>query len=114
MTATISNGEVTADFGDLNINASVTLTITVGAHPGGRDQLADGKHGVHRQQRVRPELHNGDHLGVREPREHPVGHHVRRANPVFVGSNLTYTIVATNSGPSTDPAVVVSDVSPAT
>ncbi len=34
-------------------------------------------------------------------------------NPVYAGSNLTYTIDATNSGPSTDPSVVITDTLPA-
>ena len=34
-------------------------------------------------------------------------------DPVDAGSNLTYTIKATNSGPSTDPDAVVTDTLPA-
>ena len=34
-------------------------------------------------------------------------------DPVDVGSNLTYTIIATNSGPSTDPEATVIDTLPA-
>ena len=34
-------------------------------------------------------------------------------NPVYVGANLVYTINASNAGPSTEPAAVVSDTLPA-
>ncbi len=34
-------------------------------------------------------------------------------NPVYVGANLVYTITASNTGPSTEPAAVVSDTIPA-
>ena len=112
VTATISNGEVTADFGDLNINASVTLTITVvptlaavtNSPMVNMASIANNEFDPNsRTATTSLSVNPASILSITMSGE---------PNPVFVGSNLTYTIVATNSGPSTDPAVFVSDVLP--
>jgi uncharacterized repeat protein (TIGR01451 family) len=113
VTATVADGQVTASFGDVAFNGSVSITITV------VPTLA----AVTSSPLVDTASVMGDQF---DPNPNTVMSSVPvapvsdlsiamtgSASSVGVGTGLTYTITATNSGPSTDPAPVVMDTLPA-
>ena len=111
--ARVAGGQVTASFGDLAIGSSVILTIAVvpTLESVSSSPLADSATITNNEFNPNP---NTAMISVPVA---PVSDlsiaMTGTPDPVGAGSNLTYTIKATNGGPSTDPAAVVADTLPA-
>ncbi len=116
VTATVANGEVTADLGILAAGAMATVTITVVPDAAAVPQIIDGAF-------ISSSTYDPDEGNNSPPAVTTTVNPVPMSDlsitmsgapdPVYVGSKLMYTIEATNTGPSTDPDAVVNDTLPA-
>ncbi len=116
VTPTVANGQVTADLGTLAMGASATVTITVVPDGAAVPQIIDSAF-------ISSSTYDPDQGNNSPPAVTTTVNPVPMSDlsitmsgapdPVYAGSNLTYTIKATNSGPSTDPDAVVTDTLPA-
>ncbi len=116
VTATISGGQVTADLGTLAAGATATVSITVETDTSSIPQISDSA-------TVSSSTYDPDPSNNTPPPVMTTVQPVPVSNlsitmsgtpdPVGAGSELTYTIQATNSGPSPDPDAVVTDTLPA-
>jgi uncharacterized repeat protein (TIGR01451 family) len=113
VTANVSDGMVSASFGELDLNDSVTLTITVVPTLASVSDspLVDSVTVTSNEFNPNPKtaMSSVPVAPVSDLSITMSGDH----DSVGVGSNLTYTIKATNSGPSADSAAVVTDTLPA-
>ena len=113
VTAVVANGQVTANFGGLNDNASVTLTITVVPTLAALSNSPMVDTATIANNEFNPNPNTATSSVPVTPVSDLSITMAGSPNPVYAGGNLTYTITATNTGPSTDPAAVVTDTLPA-
>ena len=113
VTATVAGGQVTASFGNLSVNASVTLTITVVPTLAAVSDSPLVDTATITNNEFNPNPNTATSSVPVTPVSNLAITMAGAPRPVGVGSNLTYTITATNSGPSTDPDAVVTDTLPA-
>jgi len=111
-TFTHSAGVVTWNVGDLNSGASATLTLVVKVNPQTTGQL-DNSASISSQTSDPDTSDNSDTetTAVSVTAGLSISK-VASPSPVTAGSNLTYTVVVTNSGPSTATNIVVTDPIP--
>ena len=74
VTATVAGGQVTASFGNVAVNDSVSLTITVVPTLASVTDSPLVDHRDRHQQRGQSEPEHGDELGARGARERPCDH----------------------------------------
>ena len=113
VTATVAGGQVTADFGDVAASDSVTLTITVVPTIGAVTNSPLVDQATVTENEVNPNLNTVMSSVPVAPESDLSITMTGSAGSVGAGSHLTYTIEASNSGPSTDTAAVVTDTLPA-
>ncbi len=109
----VAGSQVTASFGEVDDNDSVTLTITVvpTLAAAANSPLVDTATVTNNEFNPDPNTATSS-VPVNPVSNLSIAMYGSTAS-VGVGSNLTYTIVASNSDPSTDPAAVVTDTLPA-
>ena len=113
LNAVVAGGQVTASFGEVDDNDSVTMKITVipALAAAANSPLVDTASVTNN------EFNPDPNTAMSSVPVNPVSKlSITMMGPtasVGVGSNVTYTIVAFNSGPSTDTAAVVTDTLPA-
>ncbi len=116
VTPTIAGGQLTADLGTLASGAMATITISVVPDSAAVPQMIDSAS-------ISSSMYDPDTTNnspapvittVNPPPMSDLSIMMSGApNHVDAGSNLTYTIIATNGGPSVDPDAVVTDTLPA-
>ncbi len=107
------NGKLTFTIGNLAANASTALTVVVATSGTTPTSTTDAATITSSEYDPNSSNNKATSLVPVTPVSNLSITMSGSPNPVYVGSNLTYTIVATNSGPSADPAAVVTDTLPA-
>lgn len=106
---------VTCTLGDIAANATEAVTISVQADPGAAANTVTNNASVESPTTADPDPSNNSASETTEiVRDTDVSiTKVDAADPVFAGTDITYTLQVTNAGPSTSTATTVTDSLPA-
>ncbi len=108
-TCTVGTGnQVTCTVGDLAPGATVTITVT-GSLPAGYTGSVDNTATVTSPTDTTPGNNTATSTGTAAPAADVSITKTRTSGPVVPGQDVTWSVVVTNSGPSTARAVTVSD-----
>jgi len=103
---------VTANLGDLDVGASITVTVLVDVDPATRGTIVNVANVSGNETEINPNNNVDDEPTVVNPRIDLTVTKSDSADPVTAGDSLTYTLTVTNSGPSDATGVTLVDTLP--